>query len=92
MVAKLHLNKPKDFWSNVLWTDKTKTELFGPTPSHYSKSVQTTLSIITLHFFISVLLNYTDLLNYMKNIYIFKNNVILCSIRNHMEQKVTNFV
>ena len=27
--AKLHLNKPKDFWKNVLWTDQTKVEMFG---------------------------------------------------------------
>ena len=27
--AKTHLNKPKSFWENVLWTDETKVELFG---------------------------------------------------------------
>ena len=27
--AKTHLNKPKSFWENVLWTDETKLELFG---------------------------------------------------------------
>ena len=27
--AKLHLNKPQDFWNNVLWTDQTKVEMFG---------------------------------------------------------------
>ena len=27
--VKLHLNKPQDFWNNVLWTDQTKVELFG---------------------------------------------------------------
>ena len=25
--AKLHLNKPQDFWNNVLWTDQTKVEI-----------------------------------------------------------------
>ena len=24
-----HLNKPQDFWNNVLWTDQTKVEMFG---------------------------------------------------------------
>ena len=28
-LAKLHLNKPQDFWNNVLWTDQTKVETFG---------------------------------------------------------------
>ena len=28
--AKLHLNKAQDFWINVLWTDQTKVEMFGP--------------------------------------------------------------
>ena len=27
--AKTHLNKPKSFWENVLWTDETRLELFG---------------------------------------------------------------
>ena len=27
--AKTHLNKLKSFWENVLWTDKTKLELFS---------------------------------------------------------------
>ena len=27
--VKLHLNKPQDFWNNVLWTDQTKVEMFG---------------------------------------------------------------
>jgi len=27
--AKLNLNKPQDFWHNVLWTDETKVEMFG---------------------------------------------------------------
>ena len=27
--AKLHLNKPHDFWNNVSWTDETKVELFS---------------------------------------------------------------
>ena len=27
--AKLHLNKPQDFWNNVLWTDETKEGMFG---------------------------------------------------------------
>ena len=26
-LAKLHLNKPQDFWNNVLWTDQTKAEM-----------------------------------------------------------------
>ena len=29
LFAKLHLNKPQDFWNNVLWTDQTKVEMFG---------------------------------------------------------------
>ncbi|KAF7652691.1 hypothetical protein LDENG_00093650, partial [Lucifuga dentata] len=28
-LSKTHLNKPKSFWENVLWSDKTKLELFG---------------------------------------------------------------
>ena len=27
--AKLNLNKPQDFWNNVLWTDETEVEMFG---------------------------------------------------------------
>jgi len=28
--AKLHLNKPQDFfWNNELWTDETKEKIFG---------------------------------------------------------------
>ena len=27
--AYTHLNKPRSFWENVLWTDETKLELFG---------------------------------------------------------------
>ena len=27
--AWLHLNKPQDFWNNVLWTDETKVEISG---------------------------------------------------------------
>lgn len=26
---KLHLNKLKDVWNNVLWTDETRVEMFG---------------------------------------------------------------
>ena len=29
MFAKMHLDKPQDFWNNVLWTDKTGVEMFG---------------------------------------------------------------
>ena len=32
--AKLHLEKPPDFWSNVLWTDDTKMEMFGHNAEH----------------------------------------------------------
>ena len=28
-VCKLPLNKPQDFWNNVLWTDETKVQMFG---------------------------------------------------------------
>ncbi len=27
--AKKHLDDPQEFWNNVLWTDKSKVELFG---------------------------------------------------------------
>ena len=27
--AKLHLDKPQDFWNNALWTDETKVEISG---------------------------------------------------------------
>ena len=27
--SKMHIDKPQSFWENVLWTDKTKLELFG---------------------------------------------------------------
>lgn len=27
--AELHLNKPRDFWNNVLWADETKVETSG---------------------------------------------------------------
>jgi len=27
--AKLHLNKPQDFWNNVIWSDETIVEMFG---------------------------------------------------------------
>lgn len=26
--AKLHPNKPQDFWNNALWTDRAKVEMF----------------------------------------------------------------
>ena len=26
--AKTHLNRPKSFWENVLWTDETKLDIF----------------------------------------------------------------
>lgn len=29
MLAKLNLKKPQDIWINVLWTDETKTKMFG---------------------------------------------------------------
>jgi len=32
MFAKLHLNKPQDFWNNVLWT---KVEMFGHNTQQY---------------------------------------------------------
>ena len=28
-LAKTHLNKPKSFWENVLWTDETSLKDFG---------------------------------------------------------------
>lgn len=28
-VAKLYLNKPQDFWNNVLWTEDTKVMSTG---------------------------------------------------------------
>ena len=31
--AKTYLRKPKPFWENVMWTDKTKVELLGK--AHY---------------------------------------------------------
>ena len=33
--AKLHLDKPQDFWTNVLWTDETKVEMFGHNVQHH---------------------------------------------------------
>ncbi|KAK3527102.1 hypothetical protein QTP86_010826 [Hemibagrus guttatus] len=33
--ARKHLDDPQDFWGNTLWTDETKTELFGRSVSHY---------------------------------------------------------
>ena len=33
--AKLHLNKPQDFWNNVLWTDDTEVEMFGHNPQQH---------------------------------------------------------
>lgn len=27
--ANAHLDKEEDFWSSVIWSDETKTELFG---------------------------------------------------------------
>lgn len=33
--AKLHLNKPQDFWNDVLWTDETKVETFGHNAQHH---------------------------------------------------------
>ena len=33
--AKQHLDDPQDFWDNILWTDKTKVELFGRCASCY---------------------------------------------------------
>ncbi|KAK3528622.1 hypothetical protein QTP70_006032 [Hemibagrus guttatus] len=33
--ARKHLDDPQDFWENTLWTEETKTELFGRSVSHY---------------------------------------------------------
>uniref|UniRef100_A0A8C5QGA3 Transposase Tc1-like domain-containing protein n=1 Tax=Leptobrachium leishanense TaxID=445787 RepID=A0A8C5QGA3_9ANUR len=33
--AKSHVDKPRKFWDSVLWTDKTKLELFGPMDQCY---------------------------------------------------------
>ena len=33
--AKLHLNKPQDFWNNVLWTDQTKVEMRDHNVQHH---------------------------------------------------------
>lgn len=34
--AKAHLDKPASIWNKVLWTDETKTELFGHNKGHYA--------------------------------------------------------
>lgn len=34
--AKEHIDKPAAFWSNVLWTDETKIELFGHNQQRYA--------------------------------------------------------
>lgn len=36
MFAKEHQDKPQSFWENVLWTDETKIELFGNTPTVFT--------------------------------------------------------
>ena len=33
--ATAHGNKDRTFWRNVLWSDETKTELFGHNDRHY---------------------------------------------------------
>ncbi|KAL0150601.1 hypothetical protein M9458_054102, partial [Cirrhinus mrigala] len=33
--AKIHLDRPVEFWKNVLWSDVTKLELFGPMDQRY---------------------------------------------------------
>ncbi len=33
--ARKYLDYPQDFWANILWTDKTKVELFGRCVSRY---------------------------------------------------------
>ncbi len=33
--SKIYLDYPQDFWANILWTDKTKVELFGRCVSCY---------------------------------------------------------
>lgn len=33
--ARTNLKKPQKFWDNVLWTDETKLELFGPMDQRY---------------------------------------------------------
>ena len=32
--AKLHLDKPQNFWNNVLWTDETQVEMSGHNAQH----------------------------------------------------------
>jgi hypothetical protein len=27
--SKMHLNKPKEFWYNVIWSDESKFNIFG---------------------------------------------------------------
>lgn len=34
-LAKLHLNVPQDVKNNVIWTDKTKVEMFGQNVRHH---------------------------------------------------------
>lgn len=45
--AKLPSTKPQDLWSNVLWTDETKVEIFGQnTPHHICRKSNTARVII----------------------------------------------
>lgn len=49
--AKLHLNKPHNFWNNVLWIEETKAEMFGHNIQGHVWRKRTAKSPQTLLFF-----------------------------------------
>lgn len=51
--ADAHVDMSNAYWKNILWTDKTKTELFGNNVKRYV-GVKVRLSIRLYHVFISL--------------------------------------
>lgn len=47
--AKLDLNKPQDFCNNVLWTDKTKEEMFDHNAGPHLAKTKHSISAHTPH-------------------------------------------
>jgi len=45
--ARLYLNKPRDFWNKVLWTDETKLEMFGHNAQHHFRRKPNSISTQT---------------------------------------------
>ena len=46
--AKIHIDKPQSFRENVLWTDETKLENFGKSPSSKNEAYKEKKTVLTV--------------------------------------------